>query len=336
MDTSKVALKVQALALPTEYNNLVSCSFAPIPDRTESITFHPYPNTWHYISVDLVPTNHTKIADCESYLRQDEKDTNNQSLSSLMRDDKGRFFTFEYGLPTTDIQESTSLVNLTSSDVTVLKFSVNQILDIGGTLALEASLLMNIKYYMGYKRPRSHERHLLAFTEDSQYFKVVICADVGHSSTPLANGYCKFNDHVKPALFVLNSTDSDSIYEKTYVPFPDNGDWYLSFRLFCDNIECPCKTSNNGSVYYVGSNQTNTTNATLEDGDSISNIREGANYCNSTVVLSISSSSCVEGRCSNRGNCMLNTFGGLVMSFCACWYGYGGKELITMDFVTER
>lgn len=320
-NSTKLAVAVQALSLPTDYSNLVTCAFAPSANHTQSITFDPHPNTWHYIRVEAVSSDFTGAADCESYhLKAEDDEAENKSLATLMRDDKGRFFTFDYGFPSSDVQDSTSLVNLTSGGVTILKFKVNQILDIGGTLAIEASLLMNMKYYMGYRRPLLPKTNLLGFTENDQYFKVVICADIGHSSTPLESGFCKFNDQIKPALFVLNSTDSESIYEKTIVPFPDNGDWYLSFRLFCDNAVCPCRTSENGSLYYVDG----VTNRTAEVEDLSNNTRDGVTQCNSTVVLSISSSSCVEGRCGGRGSCMLNTFGGLVMSFCSCWSGYGG------------
>lgn len=266
------------------------------------------------------------VTDCESYYtRESDKGIDNHTVEELMRDDKGRFFAFDYGFPTTDIQDSTSLVNLTASDVTTVRFQVNQFHDIGGTLSIEASLLMSLKYYMGYKR--EPKKGLLAFTEDNQYFRTVICLDVGHASIPLEDGTCRYNDHIKPALFVLNSTDSDTIYGKVFIPYPDSGLWYLSFRLFCDSVVCPCRLSEDGNKYYVETNSSK--NIKISDVITVASnqTRLGETNCNSTVVLSISSTSCVSGRCQNRGSCLLNTFGGMVMSYCACTSGFGGKIL---------
>ncbi|KAL0868972.1 hypothetical protein ABMA27_007297 [Loxostege sticticalis] len=283
---TEVSVQLQALSLPTEENYLINCAFDPRANNIQTITFSPHASAWHYIHIDHID-NASKVADCESYyLRTDLQEVDNITVLDLMRDDKGRFFTFDYGLPTADLQDATSLINITSGETKSLRFKVNQFLDIGGSLSIEASLLMSLKYYMGYKRELK-KGALLAFTEDNQFLRAVICMDLGHTSTPLASGHCKFNDIVKPALFVLNSTDSETIYDKVIIPFPDSGTWYLTLKIFCD---------------------------------------QGVSDCNATVVLSVSSTSCVSGRCSNHGNCLLNTFGGLVMSFCSCTAGYGGWD----------
>lgn len=251
---NEVTFKVQSLSIPNDKNYLINCAFDPRDNAVQTIVFSPHPNAWHYIKLDHVKGNISSIADCESYHpRADEEVIDNHTIFDLMRDDKGRFFTFDYGLPTTDLQDATSLVNLTSNEIRTLRFKVNQFLDIGGSIAIEASLLMSLKYYMGYKR-QYKKGALLAFTEDNQFFKAVICLDIGHASIPLENGRCRYNDKEKPALFVLNSTDSESIYDKTIIPFPESGTWYLTLKLFCDDVVCPCRTSDNGTKYYIDSN----------------------------------------------------------------------------------
>ncbi|CAG4988179.1 unnamed protein product [Parnassius apollo] len=323
-NNTEILFRVQSLSLPTDDNYIISCSFDPRLSNAQIITFNPFPNAWHYVQLDYVVGNATRYADCESYyLRSDLEEVDNQTTLDLMRDDKGRFFTFDYGLPTTDLQDATSLVNLTSGEVKSLRYKVNQFLDIGGNLAIEASLLMSLKYYMGYRR-ESKKGALLAFTEDNQFFKVVICLDIGHASVPLETGHCKFNDHVKPALFVLNSTDSETIYDRVIIPYPDSGTWYITLRLFCDEVVCPCPTSDNGTKYYVDPNALDRD----EEDDIVSsnNTRQGNSACNATALLSLSSTSCLGGRCSNHGSCGLNTFGGLVMSFCSCSAGYGSWD----------
>ncbi|KOB71277.1 Uncharacterized protein OBRU01_08413, partial [Operophtera brumata] len=243
---NEVSFKVQALSLPTEENYLINCAFDPRINTVQTIVFAPHPNAWHYIHLDHVKGNASAIADCESYYpKAVEQEIDNHTVLDFMRDDKGRFFTFDYGLPTTDLQDVTSLINITSGETKSLRFKVNQFLDTGGSIAIEASLLMSIKYFMGYKR-QYKSGSLLAFTEDNQFFKAVICMDIGHASLPLANGRCRYNDKEKPALFVLNSTDSESIYDKVVIPFPESGTWYLSLRLFCDSVVCPCRTSDDG------------------------------------------------------------------------------------------
>ncbi|XP_021190581.3 post-GPI attachment to proteins factor 6 [Helicoverpa armigera] len=320
---SELFFRVQALSIPTEDSNVIYCAFDPRANNYQTITFIPHPNAWHYIHIGPIEGNVSRIADCESYfMRTDIDELVNHTVIDLMRDDKGRFFTFDYGLPTTDIQDATSLINITSSEIKSLRFKINQFLDIGGSLSIAASLLMSLKYYMGYKRAFDKET-LLAFTEDNQFFKAVICMDIGHPSIPLESGHCRYNDKVKPALFVLNSTDSESIYDKTYIPFPDSGTWYLTFRIFCDQSVCPCRTSDNGTKYYVDTSS----DRDIDDSVVASNgTRLGTSECNATVVLTVSSMSCVSGKCSNHGNCLLNTFGALVMSFCSCASGYGGWD----------
>lgn len=250
---NEVSFKVQSLSLPTNENYLINCAFDPRLNAVQAIVFDPHPNAWHYIQLDHVKGNVSAIADCESYYPKEvEEEIDNHTILDFMRDDKGRFFTFDYGLPTTDLQDVTSLINITSGEIKSLRFKVNQFLDIGGSIAIEASLLMSIKYFMGYKR-QYKAGSLLAFTEDNQFFKAVICMDIGHASIPLESGRCRYNDQEKPALFVLNSTDSESIYDKSIIPFPESGTWYLTLRVFCDSVVCPCRMSHDGTEYYIDS-----------------------------------------------------------------------------------
>ncbi|XP_012553127.1 post-GPI attachment to proteins factor 6 [Bombyx mori] len=323
IDTSAdtyVTLRLQSLSLPSDDNYIIYCIYDPKINNILSVTFTPNPNAWHYIRVDQTRENVTMVANCESYQRTDLSDAENLTILDLMRDDKGRFFTFDYGLPTTDLQDATSVLNVTSSEIKSMRFKVNQFLDIGGSLSIEASLLMSLKYYMGNYKRESTKGDLLEFTEDNQFMKAVICLNVGHASVPLESGHCKYNDRVTPALFVLNSTDSESVYSKSIIPFPESGTWYLTFRLFCDSTVCPCPTSEDGTKYYVNSS------GITDVGLSSNKTRQGSSECNASVVVALSSSSCVGGSCSNHGNCLLNTFGGMVMSFCSCSAGYGGWD----------
>ncbi|XP_059047776.1 post-GPI attachment to proteins factor 6 [Achroia grisella] len=319
-DSKKVSVRIQAQSLPSEGNNILSCAF-DLKLGTQSVVFTPNVFDWHYIHLDFID-NTTHIADCDSYLISDEREADNYTILELMRNDRGRFFTFDALLPTTDLQDTTSLVNISSNEIKTLRFNVHESLDIGGTLSIDVSLVMSFKYYMGYKR-ELQKGALLAFTEDNQYFKAVICLDIGHSSIPLETGECKYNDQVKPALFVLNSTDSDSINDQVIIPYPESGTWYLTFRIFCDDKVCPCRTTDNGTKYYV---ETIATDKDATQDVTTDTWREGTSECNATVILSVSSTSCVAGRCSNHGNCLLNTFGGIVMSFCSCSAGYGGWD----------
>lgn len=323
-EDSKVFVKIQALALPTVEEYMLYCYFEPT--GTQSIFFEPSPNTWHYLTIGELKGNLSAIANCESYSRT-EDDFDNNTIFELMRDDRGRFFTYDFGLPTTDIHDATSIVNITSEEVTTYRFKVNQFHDIGGCLTIETSLLLSLKYYMGYRRDLTDG--LLEFSGENPYMKVVICMDVGHASVPLESGQCRYNDRITPALFALNSTDSDSVYDKIIIPYPDSGVWYLSFRLFCDSTVCPCKTSADGKKYYVDPNPLNRDDFKVVNPN---NTRYGEEQCNASIVLSISSNACVGGTCLNRGNCLLNTFGGMVMSYCQCSSGFGGENIFVLGF----
>lgn len=324
----KLTVRVEPESLPTEDNYIIYCVFDPRLNNEQIIYFHTYPTAAHFIYIESIEGNTSHIVDCESYAK-DYDDDDNLVLVDLMRDDKDRFFTFDYGIATTDLGDVTSLVNITSSEVRTLRFEINQFIDIGGSLSIEASMLMGLKYYMGYKRDLQ-KGSLLEFTDDNQFMRVVVCLDIDHASIPLKNGQCKYNDRLKPALFILNSTDSDSIYNKLIIPYPEGGFWYLTLRLFCDSVVCPCRTSENGTKYYVD------TKGTDIDASSSELIREGETDCNATIVMSVTSTSCVNGRCSNHGNCGYNTFSGIVISYCSCSAGYGGKDffkylLFTID-----
>ncbi|CAH2242992.1 jg19435 [Pararge aegeria aegeria] len=320
ISSANITVRVQSESPPTKDDYLIYCAFDPTLNNTQIINFHTHPTAMHFIYLDIIEGNTSDIANCESYDLKNFEENQNRSLTDLMRDDTDRFFTFAYGLPTTDLLDMTSLVNVTSSEIRVLRFDVNQFIDIGGSLVIEASLLMSAGYYGGYKRELL-KGSLLGFTEDNQFFKVVVCLSVGHASIPLQSGQCRFNDRVTQALFVLNSTDSDSIYDKIIIPYPEAGLWYVTIRLFCDSVVCPCPTSIDGTKYYVQTEKGD------EDFSTFSNVtRNGETDCNATVLLSLTSGSCISGKCSNNGNCALNTFSGLVMSYCSCSAGYGGWD----------
>lgn len=321
-EDSKVFVKIEAHSLPTVEEYLLYCYFELAFTTKQNIFFEPSPNTWHYLTIGELKGNISAVANCESYLRT-EDDIENNTILELMRDDKGRFFTYDFGVPTTDIQDATSVLNVTSDAVTTYRFKVNQFHDIGGSLTIETSLLMSLKYYMGYTR--SLTDGVLEFSAEHPYIKVVICMDVGHASVPLVDGQCRYNDRITPALFSLNSTDSESVYDKIIIPYPDSGVWYLSFRLFCDSTVCPCKTSTDGKKYYVNPNAIDRDDFKVV---SANDTRVGESQCNASIVLSISSNTCVGGRCLNRGNCLLNTFGGMVMSYCQCSSGFGGENML--------
>lgn len=318
-DYRKQYIAIDALSIPTEDNNIVYCSL----ERKASIqviTFIPHPAVWHYIQIGNIEGDLSRLPDCKiNYARSDDK-FSNHTIIDLIRVDKGRFFAFNYSLPYNSYDDLNT-ININSSEIKSLRFKINQFVDIGGSLLISASLLMKLRYYVRYRRDLEKQPRL-AYTHDQEFVNVVICMDIGHPSIPLQTGQCKYNNRLTPALFVLDSKDPESIYSKTYIPFPESGTWYLTLRIFCDaGIYRPAE---NLSMNHVNTpaDKEEDSNASEDNYSSFTDTSE----CSATIVLVVSSMSCVNSRCNNHGECRLHSVGGLVMSFCSCRDGYGSKS----------
>lgn len=321
-------LKVQGRSLPADDENLSVCAVNLKEKPNDvNIKFSPYPNEWHYLEVaygsdDALNSQASNITLCLANEKLQEHkqsgDLGNSSMFELVRDTKSEYFTFEYNLPPNTNEYSPTLLNLTSGNVTYLKFNIFPVQDIGGTLSLGATLKMDLKYYMGYKREKTNMSEYY-FTEKDPFYKVVVCVGLDKALIPLVNETCFINNKVKPATIVINSTDSDSVSNIVHIPYPEIGVWYITMAIFCDKESvCPCKTEleKNETKYLVKAG-----GSALSGTD----LRLGSNKCNTSIVFSVSSAPCLGGKCGLNGACNFYMSGGFIYSSCRCKGGYAGN-----------
>lgn len=321
-------LKVQGRSLPTDDENLSICAVNLNEKQNDiNIIFYPYPNEWHYLEItygndDMLTSQVSKINLCsasEKFVdRNQSTDLGDSSVFELVRDTKSEYFTFEYNLPPNMNDYSPTLVNLTSGNVTYMKFNIFPVQDIGGTLSLGATLKMDLKYYMGYKREKTPTSEYY-FTDIDHFFKVVVCIGLDKALIPLVNETCFINGKVKPAIIVINSTDSDSVSNIVHIPYPEIGAWYVTMAIFCDKESvCPCKTEleKNETKYLVKAGE-RAVNGT--------DLRIGSDKCNASIVFSVSSAPCLGGKCGLNGACNFYMSGGFIYSSCRCKGGYAGN-----------
>lgn len=310
---------IQARSLPSKTNNLMSCYVDVKKSKTESITvtFNSYPHEWHYLSLEYGYEDSSRPTGKPCSEIAGVKKQNLDYLHDLVRDTKSEYFTFEYNLPPYADNYSPSMLNVSSDRVSNLKFRVLPVQDIGGTLSIGISLKLNLTYYMGYKRDKSNSSSY--FTKDDPFVKLVVCVSQYNAKAPLVNDVCEFNGKEYPATISVNSTDASSSSIMVHVPYPEVGSWYISMALFCDGHGfCPCSfvSEKNVTKYLIpADSRINTTDVQWE----------GSTNCNASVIFSISSTPCIEGKCGRNGKCNYYMSGGFIYSTCRCGGGYAGR-----------
>ncbi|XP_069936970.1 transmembrane protein 8B isoform X4 [Cherax quadricarinatus] len=118
-------------------------------------------------------------------------------------------------------------------------------------------------------------------------FSVAGCVALGLREEPDASGQCS-RGH---SLLVNTSTQNDAV-TVLLIPFPEPGSWYLTLTPTCYLI-------NASEVVECSVNEV-------------------------TVVFSVTSASCLQGKCGRYGSCVQYISGGFIFSTCVCDAGYRG------------
>lgn len=246
---------------------------------------------------------------------------------NLIRITENDNFLFEYDFHPNKKGSTPILLNITSFEMTVLKFTVHEIIDIGGTLSIGLAIKPELK----------------ANLAKMGKFTVVSCIRVNAKEIPIYPNLCVFNNTQTTAPIILNSTKT-GISEYLHIPYPDPGTYYISIRAFYDNTCVPCNCSENCETMYKNCLLDCETNCT--DCDCIDNCEDNIlsiNDCvdcncdgnclkvnetemrNTSVIFAISSHPCITGKCGDRGRCIHYMAGGFLFSSCQCSGGYRGK-----------
>lgn len=263
---------------------------------------------------------------------------------NLMRLSSIDNFVFEYDFRPNKNGSTPLLLNLTNSEMTVLKFTVHEVIDIGGTLSLGLAI-----------KPEGKSSKLANFT-------VVACLRVGAKEIPVYPDQCVYNNVATKAALVSNSSSAGRL-EIAHIPYPDPGTYFMSIRAFYNEntTSCvPCNCSDDCELLYdkcVMNCENNCTSnsdcvSCMENcEDEVVGIEKckecncdgnclkpenGTKARNSSVIFTISSYPCIAGKCGARGKCAHYVTGGFIFSSCQCSGGYRGKSFIKLTYYINK
>lgn len=354
--------KVRANNIPEGNHSLVA--FELKNEDIFNIEFWTEENTWYYLVLSLdgvandlqssliarlryfsnkQTTNSTKKVDFykKSSLK---KYRHEKALSSvfvkqydLVRFSSNENFVYSYDLGVYADEEVIISLNLTSTEFTVLKFTLSDFTDIGGSL----------HFIVAYK-PRRKGR---VFEKEPEKHTVVACIRNGAKEIPTWPDKCALNEIQNDSPVVLNKTNTNS---SVVIPFPEPGTWYLSLKLFCGTCEkCECSEKcrevfetcrKRCEIECVDSDCNNCsddcekevlTKLECSSCDCDGPCKRNKASCNTSVIFDVSSYSCLDGGCGKNGKCMFFVSEGFSYSACVCtnkYKGRSGDELEWFDF----
>ncbi|XP_051160937.1 transmembrane protein 8B [Leptopilina boulardi] len=258
-----------------------------------SLKFHAYDKNLHYATFRLFSGNLTNIT---MNLSEDDVSLKNISYVKLVRKSLPDFFLFDYEHLNDDDSNNNNNkatpLNLTSGILSIFKFHIDPIYDIGGTLTI------------GLKVTDSEAKK-------KKNILLIGCVSLGYYSDITSGASCVREEKSTPPDIVGNETSPSFIH----VPYPEPGIWYLTVKAFKSNENCHCAK--------------NCTEFACDECNCIGEI-------DLRIESSISSSSCVEGSCNDRGRCVQYMSGGFVFSACHCFAGYRGFDCDDDTYVLDN
>ncbi|XP_045606812.2 post-GPI attachment to proteins factor 6 isoform X1 [Procambarus clarkii] len=118
-------------------------------------------------------------------------------------------------------------------------------------------------------------------------FSVAGCVALGVREAPDASGQC-----TRGHSLLVNTSSLNDAATMVLIPFPEPGPWYLT-------LIPACYLTNTSEMVECSVNDT-------------------------TVVFSVTSASCLQGKCGRYGSCFQYISGGFIFSTCVCDAGYRG------------
>ncbi|XP_001657992.2 uncharacterized protein LOC5568338 [Aedes aegypti] len=303
-DCSDVSFAVQAHALPTHKDYLQNAIICPNQTGDISIDFYPQESAWHYVDVDFLnesdgghsnrSTAETKDLELEyviemefesSIVESSEEEHKESAEESgqqtaekvlqrrgfehyaLLRQTYREFFMFDYDL-LPDINGTVPLtLNLSAGTPALMKFDVNDVYDIGGTLSFAVAMRQDMKSILIDAHQANSNDHVGVVAEklidiqenfveetttttsttaaptnaaqetNRSNQTVIVCMRIGEPGIPTWPDKCIYGRHIFPAAITINNTDSDTSTGLVHIPFPEPGKWYVTLGIFCHGAE---------------------------------------------------------------------------------------------------
>ncbi|XP_062536012.1 uncharacterized protein LOC134205102 [Armigeres subalbatus] len=303
-DCSDVSFFVQAHALPTHKDYLQNAVICPNQTGDISIDFYPQESAWHYVDVDFLnesdeansnrSSSETNIHEVEfviemefeSALVESTEEEHKESVEeegkqiaekvmqrrgfeqySLLRQTYREFFMFDYDL-LPDINGTVPLtLNLSAGTPALMKFDVNDVYDIGGTLSFAVAMRQDMKSILIDAHQANSNDHVGVVAEklidiqenfveeattttsttaaptsnakeaNRSNQTVIVCMRLGEPGIPTWPDKCVYGRHIFPAAITINNTDSDTSTGLVHIPFPEPGKWYVTLGIFCHGAE---------------------------------------------------------------------------------------------------
>ncbi|XP_055524828.1 uncharacterized protein LOC129718259 [Wyeomyia smithii] len=310
-DCSDVSFFVQAQSLPTRKDYLESAVFCPNQTDPFRVEFYPQENSWHYADIGFVidddghsnrtvnDTNggaetkfleleYTIVVEFNTIEEGQSKPVGDETVRSsnekvltrrsfdyypLLRQTYREFFMFDYDL-LPDINGTVPLtLNLSANTPALMKFDVNDVYDIGGTLSFAVAMRQDMKSTLIDAHQANSNDHVGVVAEkliDVQDFieetttttttsttaapatggvkesnktnqTVIVCMRLGEPGVPTWPDKCTYARHTFPAAIIINNTDSDTSTGLVHIPFPEPGRWFVTLGIFCQGSEMAAK-----------------------------------------------------------------------------------------------
>ena len=154
-------------------------------------------------------------------------------------------------------------------------------------------------------------------------------------------GNCERDGEVSAAdIFVANQSTNAFVH----VPYPEPGLWHLTVQVYCIDEPYRGLSSNTGDSELDDDPDDGPAGGMLSCScfehcvKNASNCEscECARPCGGRIETSIASSPCIEGGCSDNGQCVKYMSGGFVFSACHCYGGYRGFDCVDDEYVLSR
>lgn len=235
-------------------------------------------------------------------------------------------FVYSYEMRSSNNDEVSPLsLNMSSTDLTVLKFKLSEFIDIGGTL-----------HFIIVYKPNQNGN---LYAKDN--YVVIACIHGKSKLLPTWPNKCKDDDgNLIESQVILNKTTTNS---SVLIPYPEPGIWYVTLQLYCDACEtCKCAKScrktysecrrNCERGCTVCTNCTETCHKSMkrnlgcENCDCYGGCMKKATPCNTSVIFDVGSFPCINGNCGKHGKCTFSLAEGFVYSACLCTDKYKGKN----------
>ncbi|XP_012275962.1 post-GPI attachment to proteins factor 6 [Orussus abietinus] len=178
------------------------------------IPFKPHTKVPHFLNLRLRSGNATSIS--VSLTENLAENATEINPIVLMRKSLPDFFLFDYEYREGN-DTKTSPLNLTLGTLSVLRFDVGAVYDVGGTVSV------------GLKLDNGEAK-------DDKNLVVVGCVSLGTYVGITATGGCLGTNMVSPPDVFANGTGPAFVH----IPYPEPGTWHLSLKAFSTGKNCSC------------------------------------------------------------------------------------------------